>query len=147
MNQEFAASAVDVPGQNNFYAPGQPGGDLMLAQQQAQHYGPLPTDHPSAVGQKYYTVQRVNGNGGNGKGDGIAGPHKHSLEESDRVKKNSIQRHFLKEEKEKRKSQVSKRSRRAFIAALHCYRCKRDRSTSDDFPLSRVMVVMVVIWD
>lgn len=144
MNQEFAASAVDVPGQNNFYAPGQPGGDLMLAQQQAQHYGPLPTDHPSAVGQKYYTVQRVNGNGGNGKGDGIAGPHKHSLEESDRVKKNSIQRHFLKEEKEKRKSQVSKRSRRAFKAALHCYRCKRDRSTSDDFPSSRVMVV---IWD
>ena len=116
INQEFAASAVDVPGQNNFYAPGQPGGDLMLAHQQAQHYGNLPPDHPSAVGQKYYTIQRVNGNGGNGKGDGIAGPHKHSLEESDRVKKNSIQRHFLKEEKEKRKSQVSKEP---FIAALH----------------------------
>ena len=116
INQEFAASAVDVPGQNNFYAPGQPGGDLMLPHQQAQHYGNLPPDHPSAVGQKYYTIQRVNGNGGNGKGDGIAGPHKHSLEESDRVKKNSIQRHFLKEEKEKRKSQVSKEP---FRAALH----------------------------
>ena len=40
--------------------------------------------------KKFYTFQRVNGNGGNGKGDGVAGPHKHTLEESDRVKKNSV---------------------------------------------------------
>lgn len=62
---------------------------------------------PGSHGERYYTIQRVNGNGANGKGDGVAGPHKHTLEESDRVKKNSIQRHFLKEEKEKKKSQVS----------------------------------------
>lgn len=57
--------------------------------------------------QKYYTIQRVNGNGGNGKGDGVAGPHKHTLEESDRVKKNSVIRWLMKHEKERKKGQVS----------------------------------------
>lgn len=58
--------------------------------------------------KKFYTVQRVNGNGGNGKGDGVAGPHKHTLEESDRVKKNSVIRWQMKVDKDdKRKSQVS----------------------------------------
>lgn len=55
---------------------------------------------------KFYTIQRVNGNGGNGKGDGVAGPHKHTLEESDRVKKNTVQRYFMKDEREKKKAQV-----------------------------------------
>ena len=55
---------------------------------------------------KFYTMQRVNGNGGNGKGDGVAGPHKHTLEESDRVKKNSVQRWLLKNEREAKKTQV-----------------------------------------
>ncbi|KAJ4296472.1 hypothetical protein N0V90_006517 [Kalmusia sp. IMI 367209] len=54
---------------------------------------------------KFYTIQRVNGNGGNGKGDGVAGPHKHTLEESDRVKKNSVQRWLMKNEREKKKAQ------------------------------------------
>jgi glutathione S-transferase len=57
--------------------------------------------------KKFYTIQRVNGNGGNGKGDGVAGPHKHTLEESDRVKKNSVQRWLTKNEREKKKVQVS----------------------------------------
>jgi glutathione S-transferase len=58
--------------------------------------------------KKYYTFQRVNGNGGNGKGDGVAGPHKHTLEESDRVKKNSVVRWLAKCDKDDRKkSQVS----------------------------------------
>lgn len=62
---------------------------------------------PSAPPQKFYTFQRVNGNGGNGKGDGVAGPHKHTLEESDRVKKNSVIRWQLKVDKDdKKKSQV-----------------------------------------
>ena len=80
--------------------------------QQAQLFGIAPTmngdasDIPGANGERYYTVQRVNGNGGNGKGDGVAGPHKHTLEESDRVKKNSIQRQFAKVEKERKKTQV-----------------------------------------
>ncbi|KAL6717874.1 hypothetical protein ACLMJK_003959 [Lecanora helva] len=61
-------------------------------------------DQPGSDGARYYTIQRVNGNGANGKGDGTAGGHKHTLEDSDRVKKCSIYRHYLKEEKEKRKS-------------------------------------------
>lgn len=56
--------------------------------------------------KKFYTIQRVNGNGGNGKGDGVAGPHKHTLEESDRVKKNSVQRYLMKTERDKKKTQV-----------------------------------------
>ena len=56
--------------------------------------------------KKFYTVQRVNGNGGNGKGDGVAGPHKHSLEESDRVKKNSVLRWQAKCEKDDRKKSL-----------------------------------------
>ncbi|KAG5657253.1 hypothetical protein KAF25_001842 [Fusarium avenaceum] len=44
------------------------------------------------VGQRLRTIQRVNGNGGNGKGDGVAGPHKHTLERSNEIKKNSVQR-------------------------------------------------------
>ena len=57
--------------------------------------------------QRYYTIQRVNGNGGNGKGDGVAGPHKHTLEMSDQVKKNTVQRYMMKRDKEEKKTQVS----------------------------------------
>jgi len=63
-------------------------------------------DQPGDNGERYYTIQRVNGNGANGKGDGTAGAHKHTIEDSDRVKKSSIHRQFLKEEKERRKSLV-----------------------------------------
>jgi hypothetical protein len=104
---------VPDPGQsNNFFAPGQPGGQAM---HQEQQFGmPLVSSslgtnnpHPGATGQRYYTIQRVNGNGGNGKGDGIPGPHKHALAESDRVKKNSVQRWCMKRDKEEKKTQVS----------------------------------------
>lgn len=61
----------------------------------------------SADARRFYTIQRVNGNGANGKNDGSAGPHKHSLEDSDRIKKNSVLRHMLKVEKEKKKTEVS----------------------------------------
>ncbi len=116
MAQDFGAPGgqrpMDVNNANNFFAPGQPGGPP-LQQQQSQPFGMLapsaglPMGHPGAGGQRYYTVQRVNGNGGNGKGDGVAGPHKHTLEESDRVKRNSVQRCLVKEEKGKKKTQVS----------------------------------------
>jgi glutathione S-transferase len=66
-----------------------------------------PANHPGANSARYYTIQRVNGNGGNGKGDGVPGPHKHDLAESDRVKKNSVQRMLSKKEKEDKKQQVS----------------------------------------
>ncbi|KAF7589681.1 hypothetical protein BBP40_003973 [Aspergillus hancockii] len=65
---------------------------------------PLPEGHPGANGQRFFTIQRVNGNGANGKNDGVGGGHRHTLEESDRVKKNSVQRFLLKEAREKRKS-------------------------------------------
>lgn len=62
------------------------------------------SERPGADGGRYYTIQRVNGSG-----TGTDGGHKHTLEESDDIKKNSVQRHFLKEEKVKRKFQVSQR--------------------------------------
>lgn len=98
------------PGQsNNFFAPGQPGNPSMNQQQQfglPMVNSSLNPSHPGATGQRYYTIQRVNGNGGNGKGDGVPGPHKHGLAESDRVKKNSVQRYIMKRDKEEKKTQV-----------------------------------------
>ena len=111
MGHDFGNAGLDMPGSNGFYPAGQA---VLPIDQQSHAFGVfpsgsngLPPEHPGSNGNRYYTVQRVNGNGANGKGDGVAGPHKHSLDESDRVKKNSIQRHFLKEEKVKRKTQVS----------------------------------------
>ncbi|EKJ68870.1 hypothetical protein FPSE_10959 [Fusarium pseudograminearum CS3096] len=49
------------------------------------------------AGQRLWTIQRVNGNGGNGKGDGVAGPHKHTLQRSDEIKKSSVQRYLAKQ--------------------------------------------------
>ncbi|KAL3489389.1 hypothetical protein BJX62DRAFT_252687 [Aspergillus germanicus] len=65
---------------------------------------PLPEGHPGANGQRFFTIQRVNGNGANGKNDGVSGGHRHTLEESDRVKKNSVQRLLLKEARDRKKS-------------------------------------------
>lgn len=65
----------------------------------------LPPGHPGATGARYYTIQMVNGNnpGADPNSPADSGPacmHKHSLADSDKIKKNSVQRHFLKEEKE-----------------------------------------------
>lgn len=68
-------------------------------------------------GQRFWTIQRVNGNGGNGKGDGVAGPHRHTLAKSDEIKKNSIQRHLTKQEKETKKT-TKPPQRKATGAAL-----------------------------
>ncbi|KAJ5305083.1 uncharacterized protein N7443_004743 [Penicillium atrosanguineum] len=64
----------------------------------------LPLDHPGVNGARYFTIQRVNGNGANGKSEGVGGGHQHTLEDSDRVKKNSVHRHFMKHDKERKKS-------------------------------------------
>ncbi|CZR60819.1 related to glutathione transferase omega 1 [Phialocephala subalpina] len=93
---------------NNFFAPGQPGNPGMNQQQQFSMPMVSPTmgsNHPGAAGQRYYTIQRVNGNGGNGKGDGVPGPHKHDLKQSDDIKKNSVQRYVMKRDKEEKKTQ------------------------------------------
>ncbi|UNI15187.1 Glutathione transferase [Purpureocillium takamizusanense] len=56
-------------------------------------------------GQRFWAIQRVNGNGGNGKGDGIAGPHRHTLQRSDEIKRNSVQRWLADRDKEVKKIQ------------------------------------------
>ena len=130
---------VETPANDNPFAPGR-----ALSSSQAPNSGlPAPVE-PGNDGARYYTIQRVNGNGANGKGDGTAGAHKHTIEESDKVKKSSIHRHFLKEEKERRKSMVrdqfvriqelfitigSKISRRHDIASS--FRLRETRSRSD----------------
>ncbi|KAE8549326.1 hypothetical protein TMatcc_000321 [Talaromyces marneffei ATCC 18224] len=73
---------------------------------------PRPTlsENPSVSagnGQTMYTIQRVNGNGGNGKTDGVSGGHRHTLEDSDRVKKNSVYRYLLKKSKDEKKVVVT----------------------------------------
>lgn len=90
-NAFFAQSAMSAQGQVSPWAMQAMGPGISMA---------------PAVPKKFYTLQRVNGNGGNGKGDGVPGPHKHTLEDSDKVKKNSVVRWMLKNDKDKKKAQV-----------------------------------------
>ena len=125
--QKFGNEPIANADAPEVFLPGQPYGSN-VRQQQPQPFGMNATDGrldsiPGGLGEKYYTIQRVNGNGGNGKGDGVAGPHKHTLEESDRVKKNSIQRQSLKEEKVKKKSQVSMLECSQLPVFLLCQSC------------------------
>ena len=64
------------------------------------------TSHPGANGQKYFTIQRVNGQ--NASGIDTETTHRHSLEDSDRIKKNSILRELAKEAKDQKKIHVSR---------------------------------------
>ncbi|KAK1149428.1 hypothetical protein N8T08_006651 [Aspergillus melleus] len=103
-------SSESLPGVNTLYPSRGHLGVEQSSSQDNQPFGvltpnpPLPEGHPGANGQRFFTVQRVNGNGANGKNDGVGGGHRHSLEESDRVKKNSVQRYLLKEAKEQKKA-------------------------------------------
>lgn len=68
----------------------------------AQSY---PPGHPGYGGRKWYMVQRVNGNDKDGdEEDGQDLDHKHTLEESDRIKKNSVQRWIATKDKERKKA-------------------------------------------
>ena len=112
------STANQTNGGNEFFSPGQPSAAIQGQQQSRQFSFIAPNDgslasdgtlrfnNPIVESRRFYTIQKVNGNGANGKGDGTAGPHKHSLEDSDRIKKNSVLRHMLREEKEKKKSEV-----------------------------------------
>ncbi|EEH20990.2 hypothetical protein PABG_03221 [Paracoccidioides brasiliensis Pb03] len=91
----------------------------------------LPQGHPGYTGEKYYTIQRVNGNGGNGRADGIGGPHRHTLEESDRVKKNSVQRHMLKVEKERRKTMAHQKTYHKKASGLAATTVKKHAKEAD----------------
>ncbi|KAL5089403.1 hypothetical protein Trisim1_012458 [Trichoderma cf. simile WF8] len=64
-----------------------------------------------SAGQRFWTIQRVNGNGGNGKADGVAGPHRHTLERSDEIKKSSVQRFVSTRDKEGKKIQRTPQSK------------------------------------
>ncbi|KAH7414140.1 glutathione S-transferase [Phaeosphaeria sp. MPI-PUGE-AT-0046c] len=93
---------------------------------------------PRRPPKKFYTFQRVNGNGGNGKGDGVAGPHKHTLEESDRVKKNSVVRWFAKCEKDdRRKSQGGDPNKKTYHkkATGHALTTVKNHSKEDELKL------------
>ncbi|OAA43025.1 Thioredoxin-like fold protein [Beauveria brongniartii RCEF 3172] len=76
-------------------------------------------------GQRFWTIQRVNGNGGNGKGDGVAGPHKHTLAKSDEIKKNSVQRHAAAQDKVAKRAQPAPR-RTSGAAAVTAKKHTRD---------------------
>lgn len=96
------AGPSNVPGMYTFALSGDPS---IRTVQNIDEFTPnpsLPPNHPGATGRRYYTIQRVNGNGANGKDDGVYGGHQHTLEESDRVKKSSVQRSILKDKKDKR---------------------------------------------
>ncbi|KAK4944529.1 hypothetical protein LTR66_014491, partial [Elasticomyces elasticus] len=63
----------------------------------------LPEGHPGAGGRKWYLVQRVNILDKDDGDEPRNLDHKHTLEESDRIKKNSVQRWLIAQEKEKRR--------------------------------------------
>lgn len=126
MAEENIESNMELPANGNNLTSDSPGG-LIQPQVSARPFGTLESneagsgvDVPGSDGRRYYTIQRVNGNGGNGKFDGTAGPHKHTLEESDRVKKNSVLRQLIMEEKANKKTQVSNPFRSGFHAAGKC---------------------------
>ena len=119
-----AQAQLDNADPNNFFASN-PGGSTPTQGQQQPDFTMLSANTGlsmgsslSAGGGKYYTIQRVNGNGGNGKGDGVAGPHKHTLAYSDAVKKNSVQRTMLKDEKNMKQAHTQVRRYDAFFSRI-----------------------------
>ncbi|KAK3383883.1 putative glutathione transferase [Lasiosphaeria ovina] len=55
--------------------------------------------------QPFWSIQRVNGNGTNGVGDGKPSKHRHTLGKSDEIKKCSVQRWLAARQKHARKNQ------------------------------------------
>ena len=55
--------------------------------------------------RRLWTIQRVNGNGTNGVGDGGLAVHRHTLERSDEIKKNSVHRWVAARDKDSKKVQ------------------------------------------
>ncbi|KAI1121589.1 hypothetical protein F5Y10DRAFT_97912 [Nemania abortiva] len=80
--------------------------------------GTVRSSSRSSTAKKYWTIQRVNGNGGNGKGDGVPGPHKHNLQKSDEIKKSTVQRFLAAQEKEAKKGQKPTQQKRPSGTAL-----------------------------
>ncbi|KAK8167000.1 putative glutathione transferase [Phyllosticta citrichinensis] len=74
---------------------------------QSQQWPFAPMMNTSPYHGKIFTIQRVNGNGANGKVDGHPGPHRHTLQDSDRIKKSSVERWMREQEKAKKRSHES----------------------------------------
>ncbi|CAN9161835.1 unnamed protein product [Alternaria sp. RS040] len=121
--------------------PQQPAGTWDVPPNMASQSGMNMQEYPTSSGsssKKFYTFQRVNGNGGNGKGDGVAGPHKHTLEESDRVKKNSVIRWQAKIDKDdRRKMQGGDSSKKTYHkkATGNALTTVKNHSKEDDLKL------------
>lgn len=73
-----------------------------------------------AQGKPFWTIQRVNGTGGSGGtgGDGQPETHRHTLEKSDEIKKNSVQRWIAARDKEAKKNVKPSRWKATGNAAL-----------------------------
>ncbi|KAK5167865.1 hypothetical protein LTR04_007118 [Oleoguttula sp. CCFEE 6159] len=107
----FAATTLphDHGGTLNATEFAAPGANISNRTWHASMIPPTPSAHSTAQHGspgKWYTIQRVNGSGGNGKSDSVAGPHQHALEESDRIKKNSVLRWNLKNQKEQKRTEI-----------------------------------------
>ncbi|PNP58099.1 hypothetical protein THARTR1_02257 [Trichoderma harzianum] len=89
-----------------------------------------------SAGQRFWTIQRVNGNGGNGKADGVAGPHRHTLERSDEIKKSSVQRFVATRDKEGKKVQRTPLGK-AIGAARETARMHTSNCTQTPSPFSQ----------
>lgn len=109
-------------------------------------FAPAPPPLPGPP-RKFYTFQRVNGNGGNGKGDGVPGPHKHTLEESDRVKKNIVMRTLAKNEKKGKKVQVSLTLWRFCMLTLVVFHLLFLRQNICMHELAYDIILMLGRWD
>jgi glutathione S-transferase len=110
ITEYFPGASLQVDGDANFTAPSQQ--PILGTAGGLCRFGVLSSFNdtsefqPGADGQKFWTIQRVNGNGVNGKGESIPGTHKHTLAKSDEIKKNSVQRHLTQQEKDAKKTQV-----------------------------------------
>ncbi|CAL5874622.1 uncharacterized protein PFLUO_LOCUS8919 [Penicillium psychrofluorescens] len=105
--RETEPSPPPFPGMQTFFSnPGNPL-QLRMPHEVFASSPKLPEGHPGSEGRRYFTIQRVNGNGLNGKDDGVPGGHTHTLEESDRVKKDSVHRYLLKKQGKGRKKSTS----------------------------------------
>jgi glutathione S-transferase len=109
-------SAMDALSNNSLFFPSSGGGGGQPLGVLTPVPAPPERLHPVASGQKIFIIQRVNGNGGNGKTDGIEGGHRHTLEDSDKVKKNSVHRYLLKKTKDEKKEVVS-----LFFSIVHSW--------------------------
>jgi len=62
----------------------------------------------NTASRRFYTIQRVNGTGAGGtRGEQICPNHRHTLEDSDKIKKNSIIRAMMKSNKKQRPQPLS----------------------------------------